>query len=58
MKQELIKEIELIPMLPESILKIEKVYANPESSIKEMTAALENDPIMVVNILKIANSPL
>ena len=58
MKQELIKEIELIPMLPESILKIEKVYANPESSIKEMTAALESDPLMVANILKIANSPL
>jgi HD-like signal output (HDOD) protein len=58
MKQELINEIELIPMLPESILKIEKVYANPESSIKDMTAALENDPLMVVNILKIANSPL
>ena len=58
MKQELINEIELIPMLPESILKIEKIYANPESSIKEMTAALENDPLMVVNILKIANSPM
>ncbi len=58
MKQELINEIEMIPMLPESILKIEKVYADPESSIKDMTTALENDPLMVANILKIANSPL
>jgi HD-like signal output (HDOD) protein len=58
MKQELIKEIELIPMLPESILKIEKVYADPESSIQDMSAALQSDPVMVANILKIANSPL
>lgn len=58
MKQELINEIELIPMLPESILKVEKIYANPESSINDMTSALQNDPLMVANILKIANSPL
>lgn len=58
MKQELIKEIELVPMLPESILEVERVYANPESSIQDLAKALENDPLMVVNILKIANSPL
>ncbi|MBU1659777.1 HDOD domain-containing protein [bacterium] len=58
MKKELVEEIDQIPMLPESILRIEKVYANPESSIADMTEALSSDPLMVANILKIANSPM
>lgn len=58
MKKELIDEIEQIPMLPESILKVEKVYADTESSVADMTAALSEDPVVVANILKIANSPM
>ena len=58
MNKELTQEIDQIPMLPESILKIEKVYADRESSIADMTAALSSDPVIVANILKIANSPM
>ena len=58
MNKELINEIDQIPMLPESILKVEKVYADTESSIADMTEALSSDPVIVANILKIANSPL
>ena len=58
MNKELIEEIEQIPMLPESILKVEKVYADVNSSIADMTAALSSDPVVVANILKIANSPM
>ena len=58
MNKELIEEIDQIPMLPESILKVEKVYANTESSVADMTAALSEDPVVVANILKIANSPM
>ncbi|MDF1875283.1 HDOD domain-containing protein [Sulfurimonas sp. SAG-AH-194-I05] len=58
MNKELIEEIDQIPMLPESILKVEKVYADEESSIKDMTDALSSDPVIIANILKIANSPL
>ena len=58
MNKELINEIDQIPMLPESILKVEKVYADTESSVSDMTAALSEDPVVVANILKIANSPM
>jgi len=58
MNKELIEEIDQIPMLPESILKVEKVYADSESSIADMTEALSSDPVIVANILKIANSPM
>ncbi|MDQ7045449.1 MAG: HDOD domain-containing protein [Sulfurimonas sp.] len=58
MNKELIDEIDQIPMLPESILKVEKVYADAESSIVDMTEALSSDPVIVANILKIANSPM
>jgi len=58
MKKELIERIEHIPMLPESIGAIERVYADTESSVADMAAAIESDPTMVANILKLANSPL
>jgi len=58
MNKELIEEIDQIPMLPESIIKVEKVYADSESSIADMTEALSSDPVIVANILKIANSPM
>ena len=58
MIKELIQELDQIPMLPESILKVEKVYADTESSIADMTEALSSDPVVVANILKIANSPM
>ena len=58
MNKELIDEIDQIPMLPESILKVEKVYADKESSVADMTTALSSDPVVVANILKIANSPM
>ena len=58
MNKELIEEIEQIPMLPESIRRVEKVYADKESSIAQMTEALSSDPVVVANILKIANSPM
>lgn len=58
MNKELIEEIEQIPMLPESILKVEKVYADADSSVADMTAALSSDPVVAANILKIANSPM
>jgi len=58
MRKELIEEVDQVPMLPESILKVEKVYADIESSIADMTKALSSDPLIVANILKMANSPM
>ncbi|GEM_PF-6630683 len=53
MKKELIEQIEHIPMLPESISAIERVYSDKESSVADMAKAIESDPMMVANNSKI-----
>ncbi|BBG64807.1 hypothetical protein NNO_0105 [Hydrogenimonas sp.] len=58
MRKELVEQIEHIPMLPESIGAIERVYSDKESSVADMAKAIEGDPTMAANILKLANSPL
>ncbi len=58
MRKELIEQIEHIPTLPESIGAIERIYADEESSVADMAKAIESDPAMAANILKLANSPL
>ena len=58
MKPELIELIEKIPMLPESIQKIETVYQNPNAAAMDMVKAIQSDPLLIARILKLANSPL
>jgi len=58
MRKELIEQIEHIPTLPESIGAIERIYSDKESSVADMAKAIEGDPTMAANILKLANSPL
>lgn len=58
MKPELIELIEKIPMLPETIQKIETVYQNPNAAAMDMVKAIQSDPLLIARILKLANSPL
>lgn len=58
MKAELIEYIENIPMLPETIQKLEQVCQNPQASTNDMVKAIESDPLLIARILKLANSPL
>lgn len=58
MKPELIDEIEKIPMLPETIRKLEEVYNDPSSTPHDMVKAIQSDPLLIARILKLANSPL
>lgn len=58
MTKTLIKNIDAIPPLPESIHNVEKVYNNPESTFEDMQKAIEKDPILTADILRIANSPM
>ncbi len=58
MRPELMEQIEHVPMLPETVLKVEKVYNNPESGVSEMAEAVKQDPIITAYILKTANSPM
>lgn len=58
MNDEILKKIKQLPPLPESALKIEAVYQDPNSSFKDMVKILEKDPLLTADILKAANSPL
>lgn len=58
MKSSIIDNIKSLPPLSTTIAKINKIYADENSTIKEMASAIENDPMIIANILKIANSPL
>lgn len=58
MTDEILKKIKQLPPLPESAIKIEAVYQDPDSTFNDMVKILENDPLLTADILKSANSPL
>lgn len=58
MRIELMEQIEHVPMLPETVQKVEMVFNNPNSTMNDMADAIKADPIITAYILKTANSPL
>jgi len=58
MTDDILKKIKQLPPLPESAMKIEAVYQDPDSSFNDMVKILEKDPLLTADILKAANSPL
>jgi HD-like signal output (HDOD) protein len=58
MRPELMQQIEHVPMLPETVQKVEAVYNDPDSGVSEMANAIKDDPIITAYILKTANSPI
>jgi len=58
MTEEILKKIKQLPPLPESVMQIEAVYQNPDSTFNDMVKILEKDPLLTADILKAANSPL
>ena len=53
---EIIREIESIPAFPENIIRIQKLCANPDATIREIAGAIALDPGLTTSILKLANS--
>ncbi len=58
MNDTLKEKIKQLPALPESAIKLEAIYHNPDSSFDDMVKVLELDPLLTADILKAANSPL
>ncbi len=58
MKISIIDSIKALPPLSSTIIQINKIYADENSTIKDMAKVIEHDPMIIANILKIANSPL
>jgi len=52
------EKIQQLPALPESAIKLEAIYHNPDSTFDDMVKVLEIDPLLTADILKAANSPL
>ncbi len=58
MKNEIIKNVKSLPPLEKTILDVQRIYNDPDASIADMINVVENDPMIVTNLLKAANSPL
>ncbi|MEK6659687.1 MAG: HDOD domain-containing protein, partial [Campylobacterota bacterium] len=56
MKISIIDSIKALPPLSSTIIQINKIYADENSTIKDMAKVIEHDPMIIANILKIANS--
>jgi len=58
MKNSIIESIKSLPPLPKTIVEMQKVCADPEAAIVDLSKIVEQDPMIVANLLKAANSPL
>lgn len=58
MKSSIIESIKSLPPLSKTIADVNAIYASENSSLADMTKAVQSDPMIVANILKAANSPL
>jgi len=56
--ESLIKYIEELPPLPESVQKIQALYAQGNPDIKKLVALIESDPVLTTDILAKVNAPL
>lgn len=58
MKKDLLEEIKSLPPLPTSISEINKFKNLENTDISQLISIIEQDPLMVVSILKVANSTM
>ena len=58
MNHAILESIKSLPPLPKTIIEVQRIYANPESSIADLVKVIEDDPMIIANLLKAANSPL
>lgn len=54
----IVEKIKTLPPLPESFHQISAICADENGTIDQLAKAIEKDPMLVANILKVANSPL
>ena len=54
----LVKYINELPPLPESVQKIQALYAKDDIELDKLVKLIESDPILTADILARVNSPL
>ncbi|MBN2782101.1 MAG: HDOD domain-containing protein [Campylobacterales bacterium] len=58
MRSSIVDGIKSLPPLSKTVSDINRVYGDEESGINDLVKVIENDPMVVANLLKLANSPL
>ena len=58
MNDKILKQIKSLPPLSKSVLEIQRITADPDSSIADLVKIVKDDPMLTANLLKAANSPL
>ncbi len=58
MTKTLLENINAVPALPESIQEVERIYQDEDSTFEDMQKAIEKDPLLTADILRIVNSPM
>jgi thiamine-phosphate kinase len=58
MNESVFKKIKALPPLDDTIIQIQRLHADENSSINDLTKVVEKDPMLTANILRSANSPL
>ncbi len=58
MNSSILDKIKALPPLDNTIINIQKVCMDQDSSLADLSKIIENDPMLTANILKAANSPL
>jgi len=58
MNDKILNQIKSLPPLPKSVMEVQRITADPNSSIKDLVKVIKEDPMLTTNLLKAANSPL
>ena len=58
MINDIVDKIRSLPPLPKSFGQVNSICQDPNSGVGDLAKVIETDPMLVANLLKIANSPL
>jgi len=58
MLENITERIKTLPPLPKSFHEINAICSNDDGTINQLAKVIESDPMLVANLLKVANSPL
>ncbi len=58
MIKDIVDKIRSLPPLPKSFAQVNSICSDPNSGVSDLAKVIETDPMLVANLLKIANSPL
>ena len=56
--ESIIERVESMPPLPESIVKVEKLFAQRDPNLNELVKIFEGDSVLTADILAMVNAPL